>query len=260
MVTRRNRVNPLEKRCEDLKILRCLIRPNLSHEKHRSFLFSRLDLLNRTDPGEEVRNADYSMYSTFLTSSSGSVLFSRSNLLKRKDLCFSWLRLGLIRYRRSLRSSHLFSSGLTRFGRVTTREADTCCNLHTTKRRRDKERLFAMMKFANLRENRDNGKCWDWETALRLLNVHTYYPPGWRHYNAFVDLSWKDARIKRTFYAARATYTEPSLSNWNDHLWHEQNIREWDPLLLLLSLISYSKLASWHFPRDSCPYFWEFLS
>jgi hypothetical protein len=47
------------------------------------------------------------MYSTFLTSSPGSVLFSRSNLLKRKDLCFSCLRLGLIRHRRSLRSSHL---------------------------------------------------------------------------------------------------------------------------------------------------------
>jgi hypothetical protein len=64
--------------------------------------------------------ADYSMYSTFLTASPGSVLFSRSNLLKRKDLCFSCLRLGLIRHRRSLRSSHLFSSGLTRFCRVTT--------------------------------------------------------------------------------------------------------------------------------------------
>ena len=53
-------------------------------------------------------NADYIMYSTFLTVSSGSVLFTRSNLLKRKDLCFSCLRLGLIRHRRSLRSSHLF--------------------------------------------------------------------------------------------------------------------------------------------------------
>jgi hypothetical protein len=52
------------------------------------------------------------MYSTFLTASPGSVLFSRSTLLKRKDLCFSCLRLGLIRHRRSLRSSHLFSSGL----------------------------------------------------------------------------------------------------------------------------------------------------
>ena len=40
----------LEKRCEDLKLLRCLIRPSLRHEKHRSFLFSRLDLLKRTDP------------------------------------------------------------------------------------------------------------------------------------------------------------------------------------------------------------------
>ena len=55
------------------------------------------------------------MYSTFLTASPGSVLFSRSNLLKRKDLCFSCLRLGLIRHRRSLRSSHLFSSDLPRF-------------------------------------------------------------------------------------------------------------------------------------------------
>jgi hypothetical protein len=92
------------------------------------------------------------------------------------------------------------------------------CTKDTAKRRRDKERLFSMMKFANLRENRDNGKHWDWETALHLLNVQTYYPPGCRHYNAFVDLSWKDALIKRTFYAARATYTEPSLSKWNDHL------------------------------------------
>ncbi len=53
------------------------------------------------------QNADYSMYSTFLTASSGSVLFSRSNLLKRKDLCFSCLRLGLIRHRRS-KKPHTF--------------------------------------------------------------------------------------------------------------------------------------------------------
>ena len=46
----------LRKRCEDLKLLRCLIQ---RHEKHRSFLFSRLDLLNRTDPGEAVRNVEY---------------------------------------------------------------------------------------------------------------------------------------------------------------------------------------------------------
>ncbi len=37
------------------------------------------------------RSTDYNMYSTFLTVSTGSVLFSRSNLLKRKDLCFSCL-------------------------------------------------------------------------------------------------------------------------------------------------------------------------
>ncbi len=80
------------------------------------------------------------------------------------------------------------------------------------------------MKFANLRET-DNGKRWDWETALHLLNTQTHYPPGCNNYNAFVDMSWKDARIKRTFYSARATYTEPSISNWNDHLWHEQVIK-----------------------------------
>ncbi len=49
----------LEKRCEDLKLLRCLVRLSLRHEKQRSFLFGRLDLLNRTDPGEAVRNVDY---------------------------------------------------------------------------------------------------------------------------------------------------------------------------------------------------------
>ncbi len=36
--------------------------------------------------------ADHSMYSTFLTDSSGSVLFRRSALLKRKHLCFSQAR------------------------------------------------------------------------------------------------------------------------------------------------------------------------
>ncbi len=49
----------------------------------------------------EGRNTDYIMYSTFLIVYPGSVLFSRSALLKRKDLCFSCLRLGLIRHRRS---------------------------------------------------------------------------------------------------------------------------------------------------------------
>ena len=56
----------------------------------------------------EGRNTDYNMYSTILTDSPGSVLFSTSNLLKRKDLWFSCLRLGLLSHRRSLRSSHLF--------------------------------------------------------------------------------------------------------------------------------------------------------
>ncbi len=38
------------------------------------------------------RHADYSMYSTFLTASPASVLFSRSALLNRKDLCFCRLQ------------------------------------------------------------------------------------------------------------------------------------------------------------------------
>jgi hypothetical protein len=66
-----------------------------------------------------TQNEDYSMYSTFLTASPGSALFSRSNLLKRKDLCFSCLRLGLTRHRRSLRSSHLSSQVLHDSHRVT---------------------------------------------------------------------------------------------------------------------------------------------
>ena len=49
----------IEKRCEDLQLLRCLIRPSLRHENRRSFLFNRLDLLNRTDPDEAVRNVEY---------------------------------------------------------------------------------------------------------------------------------------------------------------------------------------------------------
>jgi hypothetical protein len=62
VVTRRNRVNPLEKRCQDLKLLRYLIRTSLRNEKYRSFLFSRLDLLNRTDPDEVVRNVEYDVF------------------------------------------------------------------------------------------------------------------------------------------------------------------------------------------------------
>jgi hypothetical protein len=57
------------------------------------------------------------MYSTFLTASPGSVLFSRSALLKRKDLCFSCLRLGLIRHRRSKKPHTFFSKSSPRFSR-----------------------------------------------------------------------------------------------------------------------------------------------
>jgi hypothetical protein len=93
-----------------------------------SRIFSRTDTSGRikTLLREATSSVDYSMYSTFLTASPGSVLFSRSNLLKRKDLCFSCLRLDLIRHRRSLRPSHLFSSGLARFCRVTTSPDQGC--------------------------------------------------------------------------------------------------------------------------------------
>ncbi len=60
-VSPENRGEYFEKRCEDLKLLRCLIRPSLRHEKQRSFLFTRVDLLNRTDPSEAVRNVEYMM-------------------------------------------------------------------------------------------------------------------------------------------------------------------------------------------------------
>ena len=49
----------LRKGVKGSELLRCLIRPSLRHEKQRSFLFSRVDLLNRTDPGEAVRNVEY---------------------------------------------------------------------------------------------------------------------------------------------------------------------------------------------------------
>jgi hypothetical protein len=85
-----------------------------------SLLLSSLD--TASPQPEIVRYADYSMYSTFLTALPGSVLFSRSTLLKRKDLHFSCLRLGRIRHRGSLRSSHLFSSACHDFIVSHTRE------------------------------------------------------------------------------------------------------------------------------------------
>jgi hypothetical protein len=35
------------------------------NEKDRSFLFCRLDLLSRTDPGESIRNVEYMMLTRF---------------------------------------------------------------------------------------------------------------------------------------------------------------------------------------------------
>jgi hypothetical protein len=56
------------------------------------------------------RHFSYEGNEQFLTASQGSVLFSRSTLLKRKDLCFSCLRLGLIRHRRSKKPHTFFSN------------------------------------------------------------------------------------------------------------------------------------------------------
>ena len=65
-----------------------------------------------------ARRQKYSLQHVFnvsITDSSGSVLFSRSKLLKRKDLPFSFLRLGLIRHRYKLKILTLFLKYLTRF-------------------------------------------------------------------------------------------------------------------------------------------------
>jgi hypothetical protein len=60
LLPRENRGKSLRRKViKALLLLRCLIRPSLRHEKQRSFLFSRVDLLNRTDPGEVVRNVEY---------------------------------------------------------------------------------------------------------------------------------------------------------------------------------------------------------
>jgi len=58
-LTRENRAKILWDKVWGSELLRCLIRPSLRYEKHRSFLFRRVDLLNRPDPGEAVRNVEY---------------------------------------------------------------------------------------------------------------------------------------------------------------------------------------------------------
>ena len=50
------------------------------------------------------------------------------------------------------------------------------CKKDTVKRRKEKERLFAMMRFANLRENRDSGKRLGSRISLHL-KFPVYYPP-----------------------------------------------------------------------------------
>jgi hypothetical protein len=49
------------------------------------------------------------------------------------------------------------------------------CKKDTVKRRKEKERVLAMMRFANLRENRDSGKRLGSRIALRL-KFPAYYP------------------------------------------------------------------------------------
>ncbi len=84
----------LEKRCEDLKLLRCLMRPSLRSEDQKKKI-QRLLCLHQTRP----RSFDTPRQ-------------TQSGLL-------SHLRLGLIRHRGSFRSSHLSSQVLPRFYRGT---------------------------------------------------------------------------------------------------------------------------------------------
>lgn len=48
--------------------------------------------------------------------------------------------------------------------------------------------------------DRNNGKRWDWETALRLLNGQTYYPPVGTSCSASTTANWLGARIKESSY------------------------------------------------------------
>jgi hypothetical protein len=48
--------------------------------------------------------------------------------------------------------------------------------------------------------DRNNGKRWDWETTLRLLNIQTYYPPVGSSCSANAVANWLGARIKESSY------------------------------------------------------------
>jgi hypothetical protein len=114
--------------CLKILCLRCRPEdPEFCHTKETRWGISGTNPDCPCTPGMSCRRGERTtcrsgiqITATFLTSSPGSVLFSRSNLLKadllkRKDLCFSCLRLGLMRHRRSLRSSHLSSQVVPRF-------------------------------------------------------------------------------------------------------------------------------------------------
>jgi hypothetical protein len=48
--------------------------------------------------------------------------------------------------------------------------------------------------------DRNNGKRWDWETPLRLLNAKTHYPPVGASCSANTAANWLDARTKESSY------------------------------------------------------------
>jgi hypothetical protein len=48
--------------------------------------------------------------------------------------------------------------------------------------------------------DRNNGKRWDWETALHLLNTQTHYPPVGVSCSANAGANWLGARIKESSY------------------------------------------------------------
>ncbi len=48
--------------------------------------------------------------------------------------------------------------------------------------------------------DRNNGKRWDWETALLLLNTQTHYPPVGTRCNTNTPANWLGTRIKESSY------------------------------------------------------------
>jgi hypothetical protein len=46
----------------------------------------------------------------------------------------------------------------------------------------------------------NDGKHWDWETVLLLLNTQTHYPPVGGRYSANTAANWSDTRNRESSY------------------------------------------------------------